>query len=546
MKTIFSSVGFQDEVGTLLGSLILSLPSGVYVVSSGGGQVAGQSLIINLDATGKVPGSITIWASDELSPQVPYAVTLCAQANGAQAVGTANWLIGGTSPIDLSQMVQTSNGISYSGAVLTNPTSQQNINGQTLNIEGAPLGFSATGSTTPDSFFSRISAGVVAVGTAIGNALGTLMATAIKPPAATSFSILDPNGASHFFISGSAPYINTFVNGNGSGVVFLGSAAKAAVSDTTGTVTTAGGVALQTTAQTLPATVNNDTSGGLVLTTNAGKSVSIANSSGNTQLPAGATLLLPGATSGQLALAGPAVAGSNTLTLPAATDTLVGRNTTDTFTNKTVGAGGLAGLTPSFQKFTSSGTFTIPAGITAVKATVVGAGGAGGGATTTANASGTGGFGGGAAIKWLSGLTPGNTLTVAVGTGGTGVANGTGNAGGNSSVSSGTQTISTITGSGGGGGATTGNIVFFSGGSGTGGDLNISGGSPTSMLVNYCNAGSVGGTSIFSGGGAGGFTGAGAAGTNPGAGGGGAGAGAGGAVAGGAGANGLVLFEWMN
>jgi hypothetical protein len=139
MKTLTSSVAFQDEAGNLLGSLILNLPSGVYSVVSGGGQVAGQSLIINLDATGKVPGAITIWASDELSPQTPYAVTLCAQANGVQAIGTTNWFIGGSSPIDLSQMVPTAAGVSYSGAVLTNPTSQQTINGQTLNMEGASV-----------------------------------------------------------------------------------------------------------------------------------------------------------------------------------------------------------------------------------------------------------------------------------------------------------------------------------------------------------------------------------------------------------------------
>jgi hypothetical protein len=51
----------------------------------------------------------------------------------------------------------------------------------------------------------------------------------------------------------------------------------------------------------------------------------------------GAAAQFRGATSGTINVAAPAVAGSNTLLLPAATDTLVGKATTDTLTNKTLG-----------------------------------------------------------------------------------------------------------------------------------------------------------------------------------------------------------------
>lgn len=84
------------------------------------------------------------------------------------------------------------------------------------------------------------------------------------------------------------------------------------------------------------------------------------------------------------------------------------------------------------QAFTSSGTFTIPAGVTAIKITAVGGGGGGYGAA----------FG-----------HPGS-------------------AGGNTTIASGTQSISTIT----AGGGSSGNYTSGgSGGSGSGGAINIAG-----------------------------------------------------------------------
>jgi hypothetical protein len=113
------------------------------------------------------------------------------------------------------------------------------------------------------------------------------------------------------------------------------------------------------------------------------------------------------------------------------------------------------------QGFTSSGTFTIPAGISAIKVTVVGGGGGGQGNTSGGA---PGGGGGGAAISFLTGLTPGNTLAVTIGAGSTGT-------GGTSSVASGTQSISTISATGGAAAVTSGGA----GGTGSGGTINISG-----------------------------------------------------------------------
>jgi hypothetical protein len=189
------------------------------------------------------------------------------------------------------------------------------------------------------------------------------------------------------------------------------------------------------------------------------------------------------------------------------------------------------------QAFTSSGTFTIPTGITAIKMTIVGGGG-NGGATTGANVAASGGGGGGAAIKFLTGLTPGNTLTVTVGA-----------AGGTSSVASGTQSITTVSATGGANGTTTTSSqgAGGSGGVGSNGDLNIGGGGGGNshyftISCNLYGFPGAGGASILGGGGAGVATGAGNAGRVYG--GGGSGAMYGFFAAGGAGAAGVVLIEW--
>jgi len=67
----------------------------------------------------------------------------------------------------------------------------------------------------------------------------------------------------------------------------------------------------------------------------------------DTTLLLGTSAIFNGSTSGTTTVVATAVAGTTTLTLPSATDTLIGRNTTDTLTNKTIAAGSntISGLT---------------------------------------------------------------------------------------------------------------------------------------------------------------------------------------------------------
>jgi len=125
----------------------------------------------------------------------------------------------------------------------------------------------------------------------------------------------------------------------------------------------------------------------------------------------------------------------------------------------------------SMQIFTSSGTWNKPTGITKVIVEVQGAGASG----IRANATGgryAGGGGGGYARKVID-VSSISTATITVGAGGVGTnSTTTGNAGGSSIWADGTNTVT-------GGGAPTytnaNDYVTGAGGTGTGGDLNVSG-----------------------------------------------------------------------
>lgn len=229
-------------------------------------------------------------------------------------------------------------------------------------------------------------------------------------------------------------------------------------------------------------------------------------------------------------------------------------NTAGGITIANTASGGLGGM----QVFTANGTFTIPSGVTNVKVTIVGGGGGG---ASGSSAGGGGGAGGGACIKFLTGLTSGNTLSVTVGSAGSGGSSGyynSGGTGGTSSVASGTQTITTLSATGGAGGKfyyasnTSPYGAGSQGGIGSNGNMNIRGGggspAPTLYGGNYVQIGGFGGGSILGGQGYMNSTTAtpanGASGSAYG--GGGTGGYSDGCTlySGGAGATGIVIFEW--
>ena len=172
--------------------------------------------------------------------------------------------------------------------------------------------------------------------------------------------------------------------------------------------------------------------------------------------------------------------------------------------------------------FTSSGTWTVPTGVTKCKVTVTG-GGAGGSGTNN-----VGGGAGSTAIKILT--LSGSSATVTVGAGGAAAANGN-----DSTFVYGATTVK-------GGKGWTGLDNQDSEPSATGGDINILGGSGMGAYGSTYGTGGVGGASYWGGGGSSASQfGAGRDGKAYGSGGGGGGSGNSG---GGAGKGGIVVIEY--
>lgn len=204
--------------------------------------------------------------------------------------------------------------------------------------------------------------------------------------------------------------------------------------------------------------------------------------------------------------------------------------------------------------FTSSGTWTVPAGVTTALVTVIGGGGNGGSGAITSG--GGGGGSGGVASDYVTGLTPGSNVTVTVGgaggtssfgaflsaTGGSNGANGSGSTPGNGGaggVGSGTFGFDGIR------GGIASNAGSGSGGGGIGAALMLypidqtSGASATTQASRRGMFNSIGGGVSAQGSAT-----PGTAGQLGGGGGGGHGSNNGGSTAGGAGGSGLVLIQY--
>ena len=199
----------------------------------------------------------------------------------------------------------------------------------------------------------------------------------------------------------------------------------------------------------------------------------------------------------------------------------------------------LPALTPGFSRrvaYATSTTFTVPLGVSLIRATVIGAGGGGGGSSGAyaAGGSGAGGFASGTFP-----VTPGSTIAITVGAGGApGAAGASGGTGGTSSFSN----LCSATGGYGGQFQSTQATPGGQGGQGSGGEVSGLGGYGSDGQNGTTVIGGNGGQSKMGGGGRAATTGSTALnGQAPGSGGGGVYNSSG---PGGAGASGLVVLEY--
>jgi hypothetical protein len=305
-----------------------------------------------------------------------------------------------------------------------------------------------------------------------------------------NFVLAAPNGTAgvptfRAIVAADIPTLNQNTSGTAAGL----SATLAVASGGTGITTAPANGALL---------IGNGT-GYTSATVTAGSGISVTNASGSITVAASTIPVANGGTGQTTYTNGQLLIGNTTgNTLTKATLTA---GTGITITNgagsiSIAASGGGGGGFTAMQVFTSNGTFTVPTGITTVKVTVVGGGGGGGAGQC---APGGAGGGGGTAIEYITGLTPGGTVTVTVGAAGTsGGSFSTGQPGGAGGTSS-FGAFCSATGGGGGAGGSSGTGTGGTGGLGSGGNLNIRGSTGGHYSPNL--AGGLGGSSFLGGGG---------------------------------------------
>jgi hypothetical protein len=119
IKTITGG-GYQYPNGSPCASCTLTLQLTSDATVSGTGQIVPKLLSYILDGSGNVPSGSTVWGNDQLQPNgTTYKASLAA-VGGGQLWGPEYLFIGGTSPINLAQLIPVSSpAVFFSNPVVT-------------------------------------------------------------------------------------------------------------------------------------------------------------------------------------------------------------------------------------------------------------------------------------------------------------------------------------------------------------------------------------------------------------------------------------------
>lgn len=132
-KIVTGSFEFDNGQPVANGTVNMKLMQDATVVATG--QLAPAVVSFVLDSNGTLGSGVTMFASDELTPSnIAYVVTVTAHGGG-QVYGPEFFVISGTSPINLNNLLPSANSpVVFSTAVLTNPKAEQAVTGFPLSL----------------------------------------------------------------------------------------------------------------------------------------------------------------------------------------------------------------------------------------------------------------------------------------------------------------------------------------------------------------------------------------------------------------------------
>jgi hypothetical protein len=176
MATITTLTGgnFQTPDGTLLqsGSTITFQLSNPAQVTGNDAQLAQDYTVTYGISAGDIQSGATIWANSQLTPSGTYYRVNIYNQNGQLIRGPENWVLSGSSPIDLGTIVATTPSVAYSGAVLLNPSGNQIITSGNLTIDN---GLDVVGNLSKISEYN----GTLTAGNGIPGIIGQVLASGL-------------------------------------------------------------------------------------------------------------------------------------------------------------------------------------------------------------------------------------------------------------------------------------------------------------------------------------------------------------------------------